>query len=643
MKVFYIVPYLSTGGMPEYLKNKIEKIKDEAEVWVFEKRHEKVYNTIRKRIESIIGDDRIVVWGDLPEQKLLGAIREMKPDVIHFEEPCEHFVSEKILEEIFREDREYKIFETMHDSSVSSKEIVYLPDKFIVVSPWQVNLLQDLGVPIEVVEHEISSKPNPDYLGSRKKLEFDQDKKHVVQIGIFTPRKNQRETVEIARLIPEVQFHFVGTLAENFKWYWEPILNSLPANCKIWGERDDVDLFYQASDLVIFPSIALFNDKETSPLVIKEAISWKSHLLLRDLPVYMDMYQESDKITFFKGQSNSETAKQIRDVLSVSKTEIKNKNNNMFIHRFLPDKNCIDIVYIGDEKNIPYIDCDVYIRDIDSEANIFHFKCGFELGVSYWAIPIPKHIYEFFENPNFGGFLIEYVSNGELISQNRIRFRNTNKRKCRLKTNDPIFRNYEEFFTDGLYDSLIEGIINKEVFVDIGANVGLFTEYCLDRGFKRALCAEPNPGAAREFRSMHLENPNVNLQEIAVTGDGLDIKLSFDPHNTLISSVSKNVGQNEILVKSKTLGDFISELEFIDLLKIDIEGAEYDLISKTPNEVLSKVGRIIMEFHDNYDRRVIQLTSKLESAGFQCRILDEKAKRDADLSEDHGVIFAKRI
>jgi hypothetical protein len=105
--------------MPEYLKNKIDKIKDEAEVWVFEKRHEVSYNTIRKRIESILGADRIITWGEKPEDILIKAIKEMKPDIIHFEEPCEQFLSHHLLDIIFSDDREYKIFETMHDFRTS--------------------------------------------------------------------------------------------------------------------------------------------------------------------------------------------------------------------------------------------------------------------------------------------------------------------------------------------------------------------------------------------------------------------------------------------------------------------------------------------------------------------------------------------
>ena len=642
MRVFYIVPYLSTGGMPEYLKNKIDKIKDEAEVWVFEKRHEVSYNTIRKRIESILGEERIITWGEKPEDILIKAIKEMKPDIIHFEEPCEQFLSHHLLDIIFSDDREYKIFETMHDSSVSPKEKIYLPDKFVVVSPWQVNLLRDLKVPIEVIEHEIVKKPVRDYLASRSKLGLDPNKKHIIQIGIFTPRKNQIETAELARLLPEVEFHFIGTMADNFKWYWNPITSNLPANCKVWGERDDVDLFYQAADLVIFPSIPLFNDKETSPLVIKEAISWKSPLLLRNLSVYVDMYQESNTLKFFISDDKAEIANQIREILEPKKELKINNKSDMFVHRFSPGDNRLDIVYVGDSRNIRELNCDVYVKDVDSGANIFHCPINFSLGGSYWIIPVPIHIYDFQNNPNFGGFLIEYKQGEEVISESVIRFKNVTKKICRLNTKDPIFRNYEEFFTDRIYDIMTDSIPKKKVAIDVGANVGLFTEYCLDVGFEKVISIEPNPLAANEFRKMHSENPNVIFSEIALTGDGKNVNLSVNPGNTLVSSIVKTISENTVLVKSQTLNSLMSDYDSVDLLKIDIEGAEYDLLDKTDVESLTKAKNIILEFHDNNDGRVNMLIKKLVSADFAVKLYDELIQNEVNEKADHGVIFAKR-
>jgi glycosyltransferase involved in cell wall biosynthesis len=64
-----------------------------------------------------------------------------------------------------------------------------------------------------------------------------------------------------------VQFHIVGNMADNFKWYWEPLVQNLPPNVTIWGERSDVDNFYQAADLFLFCSKGHDKDKETMPLV----------------------------------------------------------------------------------------------------------------------------------------------------------------------------------------------------------------------------------------------------------------------------------------------------------------------------------------------------------------------------------------
>jgi len=151
----------------------------------------------------------------------------------------------------------------------------------------------------------------------------------------------------------------------------------------VWGERDDVDLFYQGADLIIFPSIPLFNDKETSPLVIKEAISWKSPLLLRNLPVYVDMYQESEHLKFFASDSKDEIANQIRTILCSIPNEKTTNKKNMFIHRFTPSENKIDIVYIGDNDNLEFLHCDVRIKDIDTGATIYECPIGFTLGNSY--------------------------------------------------------------------------------------------------------------------------------------------------------------------------------------------------------------------------------------------------------------------
>jgi FkbM family methyltransferase len=190
---------------------------------------------------------------------------------------------------------------------------------------------------------------------------------------------------------------------------------------------------------------------------------------------------------------------------------------------------------------------------------------------------------------------------------------------------------------------MIDSIFRKKLAIDIGANVGLFTEYCLDMEFERVISVEPNPLAVQEFKKMHSDNPAVVLHEIALTGDGQDVNLSVNPGNTLVSSISKSISDNTVTVKSKTLDALMESFEEVDLLKIDIEGAEYDLLANTSEETLKKASNIILEFHDNPDGKVLGILEKLESAGFNYQMYDESIKRLVEIYEDHGVIFAKKI
>jgi FkbM family methyltransferase len=649
LKIFFIVPYLSTGGMPEYLKNKIEKIKDDSDIWIFEKNREFEYDTIRKRIEKLVGDHRIITWGKKPEEILIQSIKTINPDVIHFEEPCESFLTHSLLDVIFSPNRTYKIFETLHDSSVRAEEKLYLPDKFIVVSPWQVKQLQFLDVPVEVLEHQLPKRTERDYLGSRTKLGFDSSKKHVIQIGIFTPRKNQKETVAYAKLLPDVQFHFIGTLADNFKWYWEPIIKDLPTNCKIWNERDDVDVFYQAADLVIFPSLSLFNDKETSPLVIKEAISWNSPLLLRNLDVYVDMYQESNSIIFMQ----EDFSKNLELISNILESKPKMNNTEIFSFSYDPSDNKISFWYNQEEilGNLW-----VSIKDRDSNCCIHAFEIRAGIDKSWWCIPIPKPYFNFQDDKNFSGFKIEFYQNKTdatplLIYEIELKPRIV-KKQIPSSTHvnfDPIFVNYTQFFVEDIYKSFFAG---SRIFsaIDIGANVGLFTEWVLDRfgSDTKIVSIEPNRSAASAFKNMHSGKSNIILEEVAIWSEtGKEIEMLINPENTLISSLEgSGSGYSESQkVYTKTLLDVMKDnsMDQVDLLKIDVEGAEYEIFESISSDDLKRFKHLLIEFHNNHGGRINQIIEKIKSANFEIDLRDDDTRFKANLESERGTIFATII
>ena len=93
-----------------------------------------------------------------------------------------------------------------------------------------------------------------------------------------------------------VQFHFIGN--ECYRGQCEINDLELP-NCKIWGERADVDSFYSSMDLFLFPS-----HRELNPICVKEALAW-------DMPVIMNKIESCD---LYKRYENNPDVEFICDI-----------------------------------------------------------------------------------------------------------------------------------------------------------------------------------------------------------------------------------------------------------------------------------------------------------------------------------------
>jgi glycosyltransferase involved in cell wall biosynthesis len=295
-KVLIITPHLSTGGAPQVTLNKIKLIKDDYIIKCVE------YNFVawnyvvqRNQIENILGDN----FHSLGDNKfdLLDIVREFNPDIISMEEFPEFFMDDNITKVLYKEDRSYTIFETTHDSSFPVTSKKWFPDKFIFVSAFNAFRYSIYDIPYDIVEYPVDQKYK-DKGGSQQKLEFDPSYKHVLNVGLFTQRKNQGYIFEIAQRLKDhkIKFHFLGNQADNFKSYWEPLLNEKTDNCVIWGERSDVSTFIEACDLFLFPSRGDRNNKELNPIAIKEAIKYELPMMMFNLDVYCGKYNNNPKI-----------------------------------------------------------------------------------------------------------------------------------------------------------------------------------------------------------------------------------------------------------------------------------------------------------------------------------------------------------
>ena len=312
-RLLYITPHLSTGGLPQYQYRLIRETMDDFDVYCIEYAiHALPYNVQRNKIIEMLGEGDSLsperekrfytLHGENSDRlvKLRMLIEFINPDIIHLQEMPEYFMDDDCCKLIYTENRQYVIVETSHDSSFDSNNKRWFPDQFVMVSDYQKDMLSALNIPIRVVYYPIDHYDRPDRTTALEELGLDPSIKHVLNVGLFTPRKNQAEVIEYARKLEgkPIQFHFVGNQADNFKSYWEPLLKDLPSNCKVWGERHDVEKFYGAMDLFLFTSRGHDHDKETSPIVIRESIGWNIPALIFPLSVYKGMYDEFDTVTY---------------------------------------------------------------------------------------------------------------------------------------------------------------------------------------------------------------------------------------------------------------------------------------------------------------------------------------------------------
>lgn len=286
LRIMFLAPHLSTGGMPAFLLKTIETLKDDVEIYVVEYTcHSIDFVVQRNAIINIVGDNFKTLYED--KMELFDVINNWNPDIIHIHEPSERLDS-NIISKLYNNNRNYRIVETCHDISFKpDEEKIYHPDYYAYCTPYHVETFSNMPSLYSVIEFPIDNKrlSDTEVYNAKQHLGLDTNKKHVVNVGLWTSGKNQGEMLELARQMPDVEFHFIGNQAGNFEDYWKPLMSNVPNNVTVWGERNDADKFIDAADVFMFNSVW-----ECNPLVLREAISKGKKIIARDLPQYKNMF-----------------------------------------------------------------------------------------------------------------------------------------------------------------------------------------------------------------------------------------------------------------------------------------------------------------------------------------------------------------
>jgi FkbM family methyltransferase len=166
--------------------------------------------------------------------------------------------------------------------------------------------------------------------------------------------------------------------------------------------------------------------------------------------------------------------------------------------------------------------------------------------------------------------------------------------------------------------------------LDLGANIGVFTVYAVTSGPEvRVYAYEPWP----EFGVLLLDNVRLNRKDEAVcffdravaSESGirtLDLgggSTFFFP--TFIGASELRSGS--VQARTITLEEIIdsNQLSQVDFLKMDCEGAEYEILYSTRSSYLQRIRQIRMEYHniDEGERQVEALKRFLSGNGFVLR------------------------
>jgi FkbM family methyltransferase len=650
-RLLLVAPHLSTGGSPQYLVKKVELLRDEYDVFVVE------YSDVtggrlvvqRNRLISLLKNPLITLGDDKSE--LLNVIRRVNPHIVHMEEIPEMFCDNHIANQIYDLNRTYSIYETSHDSSFDVHYKRYIADKMIMVSEYQRKLYEPLGIPIEVIDYPIEFLKESRKEEYMRELGLDPTKKHILNVGLFTPRKNQKEFFEYARRMPEYQFHSVGNMADNFKFYWDPLLKDVPPNLKIWDERSDVHKFFEAMDLFLFTSRGSNTDKETMPLVLKEAVASRIPIFLYNLDVYEDFFEQFNNINYLNFDSIGKNVEVIKQYMSnINDYDLSDVH---FTSRWDWDG---QKMYYSTSKTL---DFPVRISIHESKSNAVAWSSVYDVlysGVEYWMMPAPLSHTDYQNSEFVSGIklCIYDERSGVKLYENSFFNKFVDNPEIKLSTSIPYFMNYLEFFVNDKYKKYL----NKpyDIVVDVGANVGVFTSYLLHKNIcKNIISVECDTRALKDLRNNFSTNPSVTIIDKALHYDNSVLEFYEDTNNPIVSStvpvdslVYYHAGVNENRTKRMldtiTLKEITDTYGVIDLLKVDIEGGEYSIFDRVDNSVLDKLNNLLIECHffeSDYVQKYQNLLLKLQTAGFLVEEYEVgQAERYKGGSE---VIFARRV
>jgi FkbM family methyltransferase len=217
-----------------------------------------------------------------------------------------------------------------------------------------------------------------------------------------------------------------------------------------------------------------------------------------------------------------------------------------------------------------------------------------------------------------------------------------------LNLDEPIAK---ALFAFGIYEpdtlhALLADLPQGGVVLDVGANIGaLALPLGKLRPDARIICIEGAPEVLAVLRRNAAANagPNVHVEGCLVGASAIDaVPFYLAPtHSFGMGSVGPQFDATPILLRQRTLDDILDELgiEFVDRVKIDIEGAELGALAGLSRRLKGpRAPVVVFEFNDWAEARIPgqapgDAQRLLTSLGYRLHLLGSHGAFGPELAE----------
>jgi len=163
-----------------------------------------------------------------------------------------------------------------------------------------------------------------------------------------------------------------------------------------------------------------------------------------------------------------------------------------------------------------------------------------------------------------------------------------------------------EIYDENEYDRFNINIKEGDIVLDAGANVGIFTQYALDRGASKVIAYEC------EESNFQYYNENINDNRVSCTmgyvgHNNYDLTKIFEQHN----------------------------IDKIDFAKIDIEADEWEMFKNMKDEDMIKVEKWAIEFHTQFYNSNVVINNKLSLLWGFLQILEKFTLNNYEIKFEH--------